>query len=55
MKLEDMILVVENRKGTETNFLTDLRGYMEMAVKACDDSAVEMADAIGAAIWHKGK
>lgn len=47
MKLEDMIMVVENQKGTETNFLTDLRGYMEMAVKACDDSAVDMADAIG--------
>lgn len=46
MKLEDMIMVVENRKGTETNFLTDLREYMEMAVKACDDSAVDMADAI---------
>lgn len=47
MKLEDMILVMENRKGTETNFLTDLRGYMEMVVKACDDSAVDMAHAIG--------
>lgn len=47
MKLEDMIMVVKNQKGTETNFLTDLRGYMEMAVKACDDSAVDMADAIG--------
>ena len=47
MKLEDMIMVVENRKGTEANFLTDLWGYMEMAVKACDDSAVDMADAIG--------
>lgn len=46
MKLEDMVMVVENRKGTETNFLTDLRGYMEMVVKACDDSAVDMADAI---------
>lgn len=47
MKLEDMIMVVENRKGTETNFLTDLWRYMEMVVKACDDSAVDMADAIG--------
>ncbi len=47
MKLEDMIMVVENQKGTETNFLTDLRGYMEMTVKACDDSAMDMADAIG--------
>ena len=46
MKLEDMIMAVENRKGTETNFLTDLCGYMEMA-KACDDSAACMADAIG--------
>ena len=47
MKLEDMIMVVENRKGTETNFLTDLWRYMEMVVKVCDDSAVDMADAIG--------
>ena len=46
MKLEDMIMVVENRKGTETNFLTDLRGYMEMVVKACDDSVVDIADAV---------
>lgn len=46
MKLEDMIMVVENRKGTETNFLTDLRGYMEMVVKACDNSAVDIADAV---------
>lgn len=48
MKLEDMIMVVENQKGTETNFLTDLRGYMEMAVKACDDSAIDLADAVEA-------
>lgn len=47
MKLENMIMAVENRKGTETNFLTDMWGFMEMAVKACDDSAVDMADAIG--------
>lgn len=28
MKLEDMIMVVENHKGTETNFLLDLTDYM---------------------------
>lgn len=48
MKLEDMIMAVENRKGTETNFLTDMWGYMEMAVKACDDSAIDLADAVEA-------
>lgn len=46
MKLEDMVMAVENRKGTETNFLTDIRGYMEMAVKACGDSAAYLADAV---------
>lgn len=48
MKLEDMIMAVENRKGTETNFLTNMWGYMEMAVKACDDSAIDLADAVEA-------
>ena len=48
MKLEDMIMVVENRKGMETNFLTNMWGFMEMAVKACDDSAIDLADAVGA-------
>nr|WP_289707614.1 hypothetical protein [Enterocloster clostridioformis] len=48
MKLEDMIMAVENRKGKETNFLTNMWGYMEMAVKACDDSAVDLADAVEA-------
>lgn len=48
MKLEDMIMAVENRKGTETNFLTDMCGFMEMAVKACDDSAIDLADAVEA-------
>lgn len=47
MKLEDMILVTENRKGTETIFLLNLPDYMEMVLKACEDSATDMADAIG--------
>ena len=46
MKLEDMVMAVENRKGTETNFLTNMWGFMEMAVKACDDSAIDLADAV---------
>ena len=33
MKLEDMILVVENRKGTETNFILNLTDYMGEALK----------------------
>ena len=28
MKLEDMIMVVENHKGTETNYLQELTDYM---------------------------
>ena len=28
MKLEDMIMVVENQKGTETNCLMNLTDYM---------------------------
>lgn len=46
MKLEDMILVVENHKGTETMFLLGLPEYMEMVLKACEDSAMDMADAV---------
>ncbi len=46
MKLEDMILVVENRKGTETMFLLGLSDYMEMVLKACEDSAIDIADAV---------
>lgn len=46
MKLEDMILVTENRKGTESIFLLNLSDYMEMVLKACEDSARDMADAL---------
>lgn len=55
MKLEDMIMAVENRKGTETNFLLSLTDYMEMVVKACDDFALDMADAIGQLYGTKEK
>lgn len=47
MKLEDMILVTENCKGTETIFLLNLPDYMVMVRKACEDSAIGMADVIG--------
>lgn len=46
MKLEDMILVIENRKGTETMYLLGLPDYMEMVLRACEDSAIDMADAV---------
>lgn len=46
MKLEDMILVTENRKGTESIFLLNLPGYMEMVLNTCEDSAIDMADAV---------
>lgn len=46
MKLEDMILVIENRKGTESIFLLNLSDYMEMVLKACENSAIHIADAI---------
>ena len=45
MKLEDMIMVVENQKGTETNFLMDLTDYMK---EIWSRFAEPVADAIGA-------
>lgn len=46
MKLEEMILVVENWKGTETIFLLGLSDYMEMVLRACGESAICVADAV---------
>lgn len=47
MKLEDMITVVENRKGTETNVLLNLTDYMETVLKLWGENAEDMAGAIG--------
>lgn len=38
-----------------TNFLLSLADYMEMVVKACDDSAVDMADTINQLYGTKEK
>lgn len=46
MRLEEMILVTENWKGTETIFLLGLPDYMQMVISACVDSAYDMADAV---------
>lgn len=46
MKLEDIIMVVENREGKETNFLLDLTDYMETALKLWGDYAEDMAAAV---------
>ena len=47
MNLEDMVMVVENRKGTETNYLLNLTDYMEAALKLWGEHAEDMAGAIG--------
>lgn len=47
MKLEDMIMVIENHKGTETNFLLNLTDYMEATLKLWGEYAEDMAGAIG--------
>lgn len=47
MKLEDMIMVVENHKGTETNYLLNLTDYMGEALRIWDGYAEDMAGAIG--------
>lgn len=46
MKLEDMIMVVENRKGTETNYLMNLTDYMGEALKLWGEHSEDMASAI---------
>ena len=46
MKLEDMILVTENCKGTESIFLQSLSDYMELVLKAYGNSATGIADAV---------
>lgn len=47
MKLEDMIMVIENHKGTETNYLLNLTDYMEATLKLWGEYAEDMAGAIG--------
>lgn len=46
MKLEDMIMAVENRKGTEINFLLNLTDYMETALKLWGEYAEDMAGVV---------
>ena len=46
MKLEDLIMAVENRKGTEINFLLNLTDYMETALKLWGEHAEDMANAV---------
>lgn len=46
MKLEDMVMVVENHKGTETNFLLNLTDYMETALKLWGEHAEDMAGVV---------
>lgn len=55
MKLEDIIMVVENREGKETNFLLDLTDYMETALKLWGDYAEDMAAAVSDLYETKGE
>lgn len=55
MKLEDMIMVVENRKGKEANFLLNLTGYMELALKLWGEYAEDMAEAVSSLYGTKGE
>ncbi len=47
MKLEDVIMVSENREGKEINFLLNLADYMQTALSLWGDHAEDMAGAIG--------
>jgi hypothetical protein len=46
MKLGDMVMVVENHKGTETNFLLNLTDYMETALKLWGEHAEDMSGVV---------
>ena len=46
MKLEDMIMVVENQKGTETNCLMNLTDYMGEALQLWGRYAEDMAGVV---------
>lgn len=46
MKLEDIIMMMEIQKGTETNFLLNLTDYMEMSLDMWGDYAEYMAGAV---------
>ncbi len=43
MKLEEMVMVIENCKGVETNYLSSFEDYVEIVAKACSDSIGDMA------------
>lgn len=46
MKLEDVILVTENCKGTKAKFLLNISDYIEMVLQDCEYSAMEVSDVL---------
>lgn len=46
MKLEDIIFITENWKGTETNYLFSVKDYLEIITDAYKDSPQDMARAV---------
>lgn len=55
MKLEEMILVTENRKGLETNYLSGFEDYLEVIRELFSDEAFDVAYAVEALFETKEK
>ena len=53
MKLNDMILVIENKRGEETNYLSNFEDYLERIEKAYSDSTSDRAFAVEKLLWTK--
>lgn len=46
MKLEDVILVTENRKGVETNYLSAVTDYLKLLAEIYRDNVTDLSEAI---------
>ncbi|MDR0925525.1 MAG: hypothetical protein LBN31_14370, partial [Hungatella sp.] len=55
MKLEEMILVIENRNGIETNYLSSFEDYLEVIQELFSDEGYDMAYAVEALFQTKEK
>lgn len=55
MKIEEMILVTDNNKGSETNYLASFEDYLEVIKAAYPNSVKDMADAVAALYDTKQK
>ncbi len=53
MKLKDMILIIENKGGKETNYLSSFEDYLESIEKAYSGSTSDRAFAVEKLLWTK--